>query len=430
VEAGIKRVAASITSDGYLPYWPGGEGNAFSTIAGYWALKNAEAQRMAVPGRTVESLENAVRLISLGDKQAPGDSFARAYAAMVLAESAKANERASLASVLHERFLRREEMDDECRALLAITMHRLNILPQEKVQLLREIDRPGKERALDPESFASTCRTEAIRALAFATVDPAGREWKTMANLRKQIAEWLDSSQSLSTQENFWLLLAYKALHSQPLAGRVDFRRAAPAPVAISRNGASATWTGIDPRRLQEFALRLDHASPLICLVEAQYRSESEATDRSDRGFRLERVVKNLTEEHRLGTSKAPFQLGDQILVTYRLVSPKLHHYVALEDELPAALETVNPNSASLARTYSIPQEKGSKQLNLSFSELRDRVTCLYFDRVEPGIASYSVLARATSAGVFRWPGTKVTPMYDSRFSGVSPSSLCYVSGE
>jgi uncharacterized protein YfaS (alpha-2-macroglobulin family) len=61
---------------------------------------------------------------------------------------------------------------------------------------------------------------------------------------------------------------------------------------------------------------------------------------------------------------------------------------------------------------------------------MRDRAALLYFDIVDPGSSTYSVLARATAAGVFRWPATQVAPMYDSRFSGLSPSSLCVVSGE
>ena len=73
-----------------------------------------------------------------------------------------------------------------------------------------------------------------------------------------------------------------------------------------------------------------------------------------------------MTEPARTGSDKSPFKLGDQILITYRLISPKLHHFVALEDELPAGLETVNPDIASIARTYSVPQEKGTRQLGLS----------------------------------------------------------------
>ncbi len=137
-----------------------------------------------------------------------------------------------------------------------------------------------------------------------------------------------------------------------------------------------------------------------------------------------------MTDPARTGSAEAPLHLGDEILITYRLISPKLHHFVALEDELPAGLETTNPDIASIARTYSVPEEEGSRQLDLSHSELRDHSTCLYFDEVDPGIATYSVLARATCAGVFHWPATQAVPMYDSRFSGLSPSDLCHISGD
>ena len=35
-----------------------------------------------------------------------------------------------------------------------------------------------------------------------------------------------------------------------------------------------------------------------------------------------------------------------------------------------------------------------------------------------------------SGAGTFRWPATQVAPMYDSRFSGLSPSSVCVVSAD
>jgi hypothetical protein len=322
-------------------------------------------------------------------------------------------------------YLRREKLDDEPRALLALAMHKLNIMPAEKKQLAREIDRPVKEKAFDPETFSSTARVDAIRALALASIGVEGVGQRSLTNLRSKISEWLDSSQSLSTQENFWLLMAFKTMHAPVAERAVDFRAAQPVPTAISRNSASASWSKVDIRRVQEFAVQLQGSDSLTCQILAEYRSDSPVTDRNDRGFRVERVVRNLTDKDRAGTAQSPFRLGDQILITYRLISPKLHHYVALDSELPGGLETVNPNIASIARTYSVPQEKDTSQLSLSYSELRDRTTCLYFDRVEPGVGSYSVLARATSAGVFHWPATQVTPMYDSRFSGLSPSSLC-----
>lgn len=428
IESGIDRMANGLTPEGYLPYWPGGKPSALPTVAGYWATTNAASQGISVPGPLKEKLANAVRAIALGDKSAPADSFARAFALMVLSENGKLGK--AYGSMIREMYLRREGLGEEARAFLAIAMHRSGIMPDEKQQLLREIDRPLKERAFDPDTFGSTTRAEAIRALAFATLDPEGTSGKAREELRTRIDALLESSQSLSTQENFWLLFAFKTMHPAVQGPPVAFRSAKPVPEAISRNGASALWSSLDIRKLQKFAVRVDRSDSLTCLMEAQFRTDSPITNRTDNGFRVERVVKNLTDASRTGAADAPFHLGDQILITYRLVSPKLHHYVALEDELPAALETVNPSIASIARTYSVPQEKGTQQLSLSFSELRDRITCLYFDRVEPGVAVYSVLARATCAGAFHWPATQAVPMYDSRFSGLSPSSVCHVVGE
>jgi uncharacterized protein YfaS (alpha-2-macroglobulin family) len=166
-------------------------------------------------------------------------------------------------------------------------------------------------------------------------------------------------------------------------------------------------------------------------LLQAEYSTNEVDTDRVDRGFRIERVVKNLTDPGRVGTSETPFKLGDQLLITYRLNTRKLQNFVALEDALPAGLEVVNPNLALVAKFFQLPPaDPQDRVLGLSYSEMRDRSALLYFDTVDPGSGTYSILARATAAGMFRWPATQVAPMYDSRFSGLSPSSLCLISAE
>jgi uncharacterized protein YfaS (alpha-2-macroglobulin family) len=141
--------------------------------------------------------------------------------------------------------------------------------------------------------------------------------------------------------------------------------------------------------------------------------------------------VHNLTDPRRTGNADAPFKLGDQILITYRVNTQKTQNYVALEDLLPAGLETVNPNLAMIAKFFAVPSDDPEERaLVLSHSELRDRSTLLYFNELFAGSGTYSVLARPTAAGTFRWPATQISPMYDSRFSGLSPSSVCVISGE
>src|SRR5262249_55837483 len=171
--------------------------------------------------------------------------------------------------------------------------------------------------------------------------------------------------------------------------------------------------------------------SALTFLMQAEYSSSEVDTDRVDRGFRIERVVKNLTDPKRVGTSDSPLKLGDQLLITYRLNTRKVQNFVALEDALPGGLEVVNPNRALLGKFFKLPpSDPQDRLLGLPYSEMRDRSSLLYFDAVDPGSGTYSVLARATAAGTFRWPATQVAPMYDSRFSGLSPSSLCVISAD
>jgi hypothetical protein len=236
----------------------------------------------------------------------------------------------------------------------------------------------------------------------------------------------MDSSAALSTQENLWLLLEFKSMVGAENAPALN--AAQPKGIA-SKNGRSAAWVG---RKIgDDLLVKGLNKGALNFLLRAEYSTDEVDTDRVDRGFRVERVVRNLTDAKRTGATDAPFKLGDQILVTYRMNTRKLQNYVALEDSLPAGLETVNPNLAMIGKFFELPQtEEHDHMLGLSHSEMRDRSTLLYFDTFEPGSGTYSVLARATAAGTFRWPATQVVPMYDSRFSGLSPSSLCVISGE
>ncbi len=144
-------------------------------------------------------------------------------------------------------------------------------------------------------------------------------------------------------------------------------------------------------------------------------------------GMKVERIVKNLTELSRDGSVRAPFVLGDQLLISYRFFSESAQSFVALEDMIPAGIEAVNPNLAFIAKYHSVPVEAGVATANLSHSEMRDQQTNLYFNEVPSGANTWSILARATAAGSFIWPATQISPMYDSRFFGRSASSQCNV---
>jgi len=241
------------------------------------------------------------------------------------------------------------------------------------------------------------------------------------------MSKLMDNAGSLSTQENLWLLLAFKSMLGSETTP--ELHSAQPAAAVVSKNGRSAAW--VDRKLENDLVIKGLNQSALTFLMQAEYSTNEVDTDRVDRGVRIERVVKNLTDATRVGTPNAPLKLGDQLLITYRLNTRKLQNFVALEDALPAGVEVVNPNLALVGKFYQLPPlDPQDRLLGLSYSEMRDRSALLYFDTVDPGSGTYSILARATAAGTFRWPATQVAPMYDSRFSGLSPSSVCVVSAD
>jgi alpha-2-macroglobulin len=420
---GMKQYADSVREDGMLPYWPGGNtGNGFVTCQALWSVNESAKADLEAPSDLKEKLAGAVKKIVKG--QLPASRFEKCFALFVLTQSKTDDD---YKNESQELYLHRNEGSDEDRALLAIALHQQNIMAHEQQQLLREIDKPIKERAFNPATFTSMTRAEAMRAFAFNTIAPPTWTKQRKQQARERMSKLMEDAGSLSTQENLWLLLAFTSMIG--VETTPELHAAQPAATVVSKNGRSAAW--VDHKLENDLMIKGLNQSALTFLMQAEYSTNEVDTDRVNRGFRIERVVKNLTDATRVGTPNAPLKLGDQLLITYRLNTRKLQNFVALEDALPAGVEVVNPNLALVGRFYQLPlPDPQDRLLGLSYSEMRDRSALLYFDTVDPGSGTYSILARATAAGTFRWPATQVAPMYDSRFSGLSPSSVCVVSAD
>ena len=423
LERGMKQYADSILENGMLPYWPGGNtGNGFVTCQALWSVNESVNAGFKPQSDLQEKLAGAVKKMVKG--QVPASRFEKCFALFVLTQSKNSDD---YKNESQELYLHRNEGSDEDRALLAIALHQQNIMPSEQQQLLREIDKPIKERAFNPATFTSMTRAEAMRAFAFQLISPPTWTKQRKQQTRDRMSKLMDNAGSLSTQENLWLLLAFKSMLGSETTP--ELHSAQPAAAVVSKNGRSAAW--VDRKLENDLVIKGLNQSALTFLMQAEYSTSEVDTDRVDRGFRIERVVKNLTDATRAGTPNAPLKLGDQLLITYRLNTRKLQNFVALDDSLPAGVEVVNPNLALVGKFYQLPPpDPQDRLLGLSYSEMRDRSALLYFDTVDPGSGTYSILARATAAGTFRWPATQVAPMYDSRFSGLSPSSICVISAD
>ncbi|HEY8901331.1 MAG TPA: alpha-2-macroglobulin family protein [Chthoniobacterales bacterium] len=416
----LQEFEKSLLPDDTVPYWPyGTTGNAFVTIQTAWAVAQAEQAGFDVPEGLTLALPRAVTAIALRKSRLEVAPSLRAFALFALSQLGDGPDD-EVKAAANELFLGRDRLTDEARGFLALAFHTWEIEPEKQATLAGEIPPKPEVRDFNPVTFASTTRADAIASLVRLTqpdADPAA--------LRKQLTPQLDRAASLSTQENLWLLLAFEAL----LADKPPARLAAttPPPDATSENRSAAVWLQRDLARLNDFSIRAARTADLTYSLSARRTLAPAEQVAVSQGLRIERIVRNLTDPARTGTAAAPFKLGDQILISFRFHADKAQSYVALEDALPAGLEVVNPNLEMIGKFYQIPDEPGAPAAWLSFSEMRDKQTNLFFDTVTAGSQSYAILARATAAGTFAWPSTQLTPMYDARFYARSAPSTCVV---
>ncbi len=421
IESTLREFENALLPNGLLPYWPkGSTPDVYVTLQSAWCVINAEAAGMTVPERLSAALPEAMERILEG-RTAGSTPSLQAFAFFMLAKS-EAIETDAAALAAAELFLIRDRMTPEAKALLALAMNELALTPASQAQLVSELPTEFSSIAFNPTTFTSATRTEALCTWARLAISP-GQE---AGALRARLMKLMESSQSLSTQENLWLLVAFNALleSTPPVAIRASSLR--PKADALSKNATAAQWQGIDLSKLAEFAVAgLPAAKEGSSVLSAAYRGSETLTGLVAQGMRIERVIKNLTDPTRVGTTEAPLQLGDELLISYRFSSDKPQSFVALEDLLPAGIEVVNPNLALFSQFVSAANEPNAA--SLSFSELRDQQTNLYFNDLSSGASSYAVLARATAIGDFVWPATQMVPMYDARFFARSPSSLIHV---
>jgi uncharacterized protein YfaS (alpha-2-macroglobulin family) len=422
IEETLKEFDKSLLPDDTLPYWPYGTvGNAFVTIQSAWAVAQAAQAGLEIPEGLADALPHALEQMVLRKSRLEVDPTLRAFAICVLSQLQDSPDD-DLTAAANDLFLGRDRLTDEGRAMLAIALHTWSLEPAHQQELIREIPEKFDPRAFNPVTFSSPTRAEAICTWARLLVTPDANPLQ----LKARLEALMTNASNLSTQENLWTLIAFNALLSQKPPAKLA-TTLAPKPVAVSENRSAATWGPLELAKLRDLTIRnLGPSSGAWVL--AAHRALTPAEQKPvAKGLRIERIVKNLTAPERTGTAAAPFQLGDQILISFRFHADQAQSYVAIEDALPAGLEVLNPNLEMIGRFYQIPDEPGAPAAWLSFSEMRDTQTNLYFDTLPAGSSSYAVLARATAAGTFAWPSAQITPMYDSRFYARTAPSTCVV---
>ncbi|MEO6845703.1 MAG: alpha-2-macroglobulin family protein [Chthoniobacterales bacterium] len=422
----LKEFESSLLPDGLLPYWPfGTEGNPYVTIQITWAIAEAQKAGFEIPDELSSALTTTLQNFVLRKAKINLSPTQRTFALFALSrfEEAPGDEVTAAAEDL---VLHRDKLDDEGRAMLAIALHDMDKLPERQIELVKELPQEIVQKEFNPETFSSQTRTEAICTWARILITPEVDQ----PAMKKKLEVLMASSASLSTQENLWLLVAFNAMLTQKPPTKLP-QPLDPKSDAVSPDKSASEWTDRELNEIANFTVRNLGKASNGTFVASVHRQLTPAEQIPvSHGLRLSRVVKDLTDPKRTGTAEAPFKIGDQILISYRFSSDHSQSFVALTDSIPAGIEIVNPNLEMFGKFYQIPDEPGVKTAALSYCEMRDKQTNLYFNNMETGFQGYSVLARATAAGTFSWPVSQISPMYDSRFYARTAPLECVVTSE
>ena len=144
--------------------------------------------------------------------------------------------------------------------MLAIAMNNLGIEADKQRILVNELPKDFSRIEFNPETFSSGARTEALCVWARLIVEPA----QVPEAFRDRLLRLAESSASLSTQENFWLLVAFKAMmKTLPVA---SIKGTTPKPAMFSANASSASWGRKDLAKTAEFCRSGSKTRRELCL--------------------------------------------------------------------------------------------------------------------------------------------------------------------
>ena len=414
LEAGVERIFALQTSEGGLAYWPGGQKPGLFVSA--WAavaLAELAKQEFPLPAgwpKLVGYLGKELRDV---DKLRDGGELdLRALVVFALARSGNAEPAYS-----EKLAARRSEMTRESRALLALAILESKGAPAFAEGLLN----PALPAPEDASWFGSVARERAVSLMAWTRCKPKSRE------VGRLTAELLGSRRGghwRTTQENAWALLAlsqYFALverEVKPVSGTL-VQNGRPAVFQLTKKQFTETTrldyhAGLPPGPL---SVENPKRAPLYGEARFVARPPVAEQPRQDRGYAVARSYRKIAADGSLAEA-ADLQVGDRVVVTLRVATPRPGHFVAIDDPLPAILEAVNPEFRT---------QQGAADVRdfwrADYREVRaDRV--LYFcDHLPAGAYTFSYLARVRTAGTVMAPATKVEEMYRPERFGLSDTA-------
>jgi uncharacterized protein YfaS (alpha-2-macroglobulin family) len=443
-EAGIRRILSFQTPLGGLSYWPGGsQPHAFATAFGLTALIEAKKRGYDVPGKALEGmadyLEQSLRKGKITERIPHGniaDADTRALFIMTLGRLGRPQP--GYISVL---WRSREKLSPFGLAFLAIAVREMPGDQSLLQPILEEIRKAANEEETEAYftgkrkggwSFDSPLRTQGSALIAYASSGGSGEmSGKLLTGLLKRRRRGLWGN----TQENVFGIMGVHTIATRKEGGEAPKMELNIHGREVSEPEMEALSKRVRRITLQESELGLREGKeeirvvtlknngnvPIHLTVRTRYDVSLDEKYRKSQsnGFTITRSYETMAGKSLEGKA---IPLGSLVRVRVKVKTNNEHHYVAIDDKLPAGLEPLN---TSLATTERVSQGQfttiAQRSLSvLSYSEIRDHRVAFYVDEMLPAEYEYTYVARATTPGTFLRPAGRVEAMYQPETCGTT----------
>ncbi len=199
------------------------------------------------------------------------------------------------------------------------------------------------------------------------------------------------------------------------------------------------------PSGLNTIDIAKEGSGDLYYTLSYSYRLKGPQSARQE-GFTVKRTVRNRDSGEMLVSygddpaERLDIKPGDVLEVELEYTAKQTGYHMILDDPIPAGLEGIDaslkttssrhrnrPQSGNNRRARGYDDDRWSSRNPINHTELRDDRVVLYASQIRPGTYSYKYLLRATTSGVFLWPGATASLMYEPEEFGSSSEGFVKV---
>lgn len=448
VATGIEKMVSLQRWSGGFAYWPSSStAYPYASIYAMFVLNEAKKRDYNVSddvmSRGADYVMEVLRTGRNPDTGYPVGNVTLAFAAAVLGEiDPKRIDEKRLDAVLAER----EKLPLFARAFLAIGYSaKVGNDDKRTQQLMQDLSNNAVEEASDAhfaepkadsyvEFFSSNSRTDAIALLAYMRIAP---DDVLVPKVARGLMEARVRGRWANTQENAYALLSLDRYAQHYEKDTPDFIarlwRGDTFLVEEEFRGrdTKAARSDIAMRELRkssgDLVLAKEGPGRLYYRLGMTYAPTSQVLPARENGFSIER--RYFVDGKPVGETEVEVAAGSYVKVHLTVVVPVEHHWVVVDDPLPAGVEPVNLKFATSLAT--LDTQTGTKNqsywgwwwpVSWDHTEQRDDRVLLFADRLSPGVYEHSYVVRATTPGTFYLPPSKISEMYQPEVMGRTAS--------